>query len=201
MNTAESQNPEDYDSWIYRIDKNNLSTSRNRLTCFGVEIYDLLAIECCALRFDCVDRDEAIVQRLWAIDEAFSEIKSAMFACREVARVYIRTLSESREWVKVVELSEKMALKGVVDGELYYFHAFALHALRSDKDKSLCLYTLALNCGFDPFWVLYNRGCLYCDRGEYDAAKADLERAVLLRPEHEGAASVLHEVKTKLVNS
>jgi tetratricopeptide (TPR) repeat protein len=48
-------------------------------------------------------------------------------------------------------------------------------------------YNLALENGHNEFWVRYNRGALYMQLGDIEAARTDLDRAASLDPSHEGA--------------
>ncbi|MDQ6862358.1 MAG: tetratricopeptide repeat protein [Thermoproteota archaeon] len=68
-----------------------------------------------------------------------------------------------------------------------YLNAYCLHSLGIDLNNALDNYNLALEKGYDEFWVLYNRGVLYMELGNIEAARIDLDRASALDPSHEGA--------------
>ncbi len=79
-------------------------------------------------------------------------------------------------------------------GERSYLLAFTLHSLGRDPAKALGLYTRALERGFDPFWVLYNRGALFLALGDKASARRDLGRAQQLNPAHEGPRTYLNQL-------
>ena len=75
-----------------------------------------------------------------------------------------------------------------------YSSALCLHILGDNLQEALRRYDLAVEQGFDEFWVKYNRGSLYAKLGNTDQAKEDLMRAVELKPEHGGPQQVLQQL-------
>jgi tetratricopeptide (TPR) repeat protein len=55
-----------------------------------------------------------------------------------------------------------------------YCTAFALQSLGKEADAALAAYQRALDAGFDPFWVHYNRSRLHLSMGKLRAAIEDL---------------------------
>jgi len=96
------------------------------------------------------------------------------------------------EAVKILEQIEQQ----IESAEANYLLGFALHMSRNHLFEAIKRYNRALELGFDPFWVYYNRGSLYASIGEKELAKEDLFRAHSLNKNHEG---VLHELN-KLQN-
>jgi Flp pilus assembly protein TadD len=80
------------------------------------------------------------------------------------------------------------------DSELNYLFALCLHIQNKDLELAMKHYNLALQYGFDEFWVKYNRGSLYAKLGNTEQAKADLMRAVELKPENQGPQQVLQHL-------
>jgi glycosyltransferase involved in cell wall biosynthesis len=78
-----------------------------------------------------------------------------------------------------------------------YYSAYCLHNLGINLDEALSRYDLALEQGFDEFWVKYNRGSLYAKLGNNEQAKEDLMRAMQLKPEHQGPQQVLQQLLTQ----
>lgn len=74
--------------------------------------------------------------------------------------------------------------------EWNYLLAFCLHQRKADLTLALSHYNVALRTGFDPFWVLYNRGSLHASLGNTEAARDDLTGAETIRPGHEGVRVV-----------
>ncbi|MDF9407910.1 hypothetical protein L7E55_05975 [Pelotomaculum isophthalicicum JI] len=68
--------------------------------------------------------------------------------------------------------------------EWNYLKAFCLQNLKKEYNKVLECYSLALEYGFDEFWVRYNRGILLCELGYMDMAQRDLNKAKDLNPDH-----------------
>ncbi len=65
-----------------------------------------------------------------------------------------------------------------------YHMAFCLHQCNNDLQTALKHYNLALENGFDEFWVKFNRGLLLLQMNERHQARIDLERAYSLHPDH-----------------
>ena len=77
------------------------------------------------------------------------------------------------------------------DGHAHYLLAYTMHLLRNDCQKALRHYDIALQAGFDEFWVRYNQGALCLDLGMLAQAKDHLTRAHALRPDHPGVLALL----------
>jgi FkbM family methyltransferase len=80
------------------------------------------------------------------------------------------------------------------DPELNYLFALCLHIQNKDLELAMNHYDLALQYGFDEFWVKYNRGSLFAKLGNNEQAKEDLMRAVELEPGHDGARKTLESL-------
>lgn len=77
-----------------------------------------------------------------------------------------------------------------MDGQLLYELAFALHQCQKYED-SIRYYDLALQKGFDEFWIRYNKGQLLCQIGREKEGKEELLSAFEINPKHEGIRSLL----------
>ena len=76
-----------------------------------------------------------------------------------------------------------------------YLYALCLHQIRKDSTKALHHYNSALENGYDEFWVKYNRGLLLVEIGEKQAALADLERALTLKPDDKDTREILMTIQ------
>jgi tetratricopeptide (TPR) repeat protein len=92
-----------------------------------------------------------------------------------------------REALDRLEVLATLQLDKEQQAKINYLIAYCLHSSNIDFKRALDNYDLALENGFDEFWVLYNRGALYMQLGDIEAARIDLDRAVSLDPSHEGA--------------
>ncbi|MDQ6862664.1 MAG: tetratricopeptide repeat protein, partial [Thermoproteota archaeon] len=59
-------------------------------------------------------------------------------------------------------------------------------------------YNLALENGFDEFWVKYNRGSLLTQLGNLDAALVDIRHALDLRPNNTDVKTILKLIQSAL---
>lgn len=68
-----------------------------------------------------------------------------------------------------------------------------------DKElkKALHHYNLALDNGFDEYWVKYNRGSLLGDLGQIDAALADVEALQKIRPGDQDVLVIRERILSK----
>jgi tetratricopeptide (TPR) repeat protein len=79
-----------------------------------------------------------------------------------------------------------------------YLKAFALHSSTVQQlSASLAGYQRALDCGFDPFWIYYNRSQLRLAVGDLPRAIEDLAAAKALNPDHTGIPVVEGLIRTQ----
>jgi len=62
--------------------------------------------------------------------------------------------------------------------EAHYLLALAIQSSGSNRTKALVHYRSALDQGFSPFWIRYNRGQLYDALGDKTRALEDFEEAL-----------------------
>jgi tetratricopeptide (TPR) repeat protein len=77
--------------------------------------------------------------------------------------------------------------------ELNYLYAFCLHSQRKNARQALYYYDKALKDGFDEFYIRQNRASLYIYLGEFDAARADISRALELNHKAKESLAILTE--------
>lgn len=106
-------------------------------------------------------------------------------------RKALRNLVDSRRYRPALEICEALLSEAPNHPEGNYLKAFCLHNLGGDGEMALRHYTAALEAGFSPFWVLYNRGSLHARLGRRAEAVADLKKARKLDPKHRGVTKVL----------
>lgn len=107
---------------------------------------------------------------------------------------YLVELEQFEAAVVLIRSMERKLSESPEDGEWHYLAALCLHQARITPEEALNRYKLALQYGFDEFWVCFNRGSLLQVTGNFDTARVDLERAVALRPAHEGARKILQQI-------
>lgn len=128
------------------------------------------------------------------LTEALSRTQAALDKLRLAAESSARlpAMARGREAVRqgnwpAVESAMREVLAHAPDAaEAHYLLAFALHARHDRAAEALRHYDSALGCGFDEFWVRFNRGSLLADLGREVEARADLNRAAELQPKHPG---------------
>jgi tetratricopeptide (TPR) repeat protein len=82
-----------------------------------------------------------------------------------------------------------------------YLQAFALQAgFPAQAAAAAAAYQRALDRGFDPFWVYYNRAQLRLALGDVQRARADLAMARNANPSHEGLAQVAALIEMRLLD-
>jgi tetratricopeptide (TPR) repeat protein len=96
-------------------------------------------------------------------------------------------LAKYLTFLERLEVLASLQLDIETQAKIYFLIAYCLHAANIDLQRGLDNYNLALENGYDEFWVVYNRGVLYMELGDIDLARMDLDRAVSLNPNHEGA--------------
>jgi ABC-type polysaccharide/polyol phosphate transport system ATPase subunit len=106
----------------------------------------------------------------------------------------IKKMIDRHDYSEAIKRLKPMLEKEPANGQLNYLLAFSLHCSQTDYAESLRHYDLALKCGFQEFWVLYGRGSLYREIGDFEAAVSDLKRAIMLNPAHEGPKQILDDV-------
>ena len=107
----------------------------------------------------------------------------------------VRDLVYKNEYQKAIQLLEDVLKKFPVHAESNYLYAFCLHIQKRNLTGALYHYNLALNNGFDEYWVKYNRGSLLAQLGDLDNAREDIKRALELKPNDVGASSVLERIE------
>jgi MoaA/NifB/PqqE/SkfB family radical SAM enzyme len=71
-----------------------------------------------------------------------------------------------------------------------YEYAYCLHVVGTELEKAVEWYNIALEKGFDEYWVCYNRSDAYKKLGMQDEAKIDADRAQELRKQMDGENDV-----------
>lgn len=199
VNIPPSEELDDLHSWIYRIRRDNLQCiERRSLTRWGAEIYDLAPVSANSLSFPDTD-SQAVVQRFWRFEDEFLRLRDERDALDAVLRSSLRQLLEKGHYEQALPILESLCEKQAANSEWNYHLAYCVHMLNQDAQRALRHYELALAQGYDEFWVRYNRGALYWDMKELEAARDELERATALQPEHTGARQLLDAIWNALV--
>jgi FkbM family methyltransferase len=80
---------------------------------------------------------------------------------------------------------------------LNYLYALSLHLQNKDLKKALYHYRVALDNGFDEYWVRYNRSSLLGDLGQVEAALSDVEILQRLRPGDQAVVTIRERIISK----
>jgi len=111
---------------------------------------------------------------------------SSLWADLDLARTFVNSGRVS----DAVPLLERLLFEVPNYRDLHYLLAYCLQLTRADVQGALEHYSVALENGFDEFWVRYNRGMLLREMGDFAAARADLARVLELQPENEAVRQV-----------
>ena len=95
--------------------------------------------------------------------------------------ISIRNLTMINEFEKVIDRLSNLKLDDP-NPNLQYYLALSLHNTKINLDEALIRYNKALEFGFDPFMVYFDRGWLYYNLGDNINAKHDFENASNLKP-------------------
>lgn len=109
-------------------------------------------------------------------------------------RRLVRTLVDSGNYSGALVFLTDLLQTEAEDPEWNYLAGYCWHALGGEQDKALRCYDLALQHGFEEFWVRFNRGSLLWSMGRRDSALVDLQRAAELQPNHKGPQEVLQQI-------
>lgn len=110
----------------------------------------------------------------------------------------IQAMIDSSKYREAYEEIKQLLRRYPNDAKLNYYCAFCLHMQKLDLDKALQHYNLALENGFDEYWVKYNRGSLLDELGDTCAASEDISRALELKPGDLGALTILRSIQSKI---
>jgi tetratricopeptide (TPR) repeat protein len=92
----------------------------------------------------------------------------------------IRSLVKESDFEKAITNLRKLLRNTSNHPELNYLYAFCLHQQRKDARQALLYYDKAFKNGFNEFYIKHNRASLFIYLGEFDAARADISRALEL---------------------
>ncbi|RQV98983.1 FkbM family methyltransferase [bacterium] len=101
-----------------------------------------------------------------------------------------RELVDQGQFRQALEILKELCETIPEDADLYYLTAFSHHHLGENFPQVLKDYQKAFELGFDEFWIRYNRANLFYQMKDLDSALNELEIAIKLYPEHEGARSL-----------
>jgi len=112
----------------------------------------------------------------------------------------LRLLVKSRRFTLAARLEQRLELltpEVRQIAEWYYLTALCFQNSRNRRREALSRYRLALEFGYHEFLVRYNRGVLHAQLHNNEEARADLLRAVLLKPDHADAQRLLGQLPVK----
>lgn len=137
-------------------------------------------------------------EQLNRLQNKYQTIQSYLSKIRENER----KLAEARKFIQQNNLKYakdalcEMISEGDAPAEAHYLYAFAVHCgTKPDVLQAYIHYTIALEKGFDEFWVRYNRGALLMRSGYRSDARRDVIRAYELNSQHEGVLNLVSALK------
>jgi len=192
-------------SWLYKVALKSKEVERRRMTLWGSEIYDLAIVDPAhPMPWSGVQPMGAGIERIWAFEDELGDarawakemdVKQRGYA--ELSANYYKALTDSVDSLMAVNAFKEaipvltQAVEAApADARWKYLLAYC-HHVEGNLEQALDFYALALEGGWSEFWVRYNRGNVYMTMGMVVEAREDLERAVALDPEHEGAQKFL----------
>jgi FkbM family methyltransferase len=170
----------------------NVDSLLQTLQRFGYHMIDLL-IPTPTCREEFVQRYSKLIGHLLSSkkfqDEGLLK-KSLTQAAEEIVNIpalFNSTIDDIQKAIEKNDFDKTKHLKDLLKRQpgharMNYLYALSLHLQNKDLRKALYHYKIALDNGFDEYWVRYNRSSLLADLGKFDAALADVERLQRLRP-------------------
>lgn len=76
-----------------------------------------------------------------------------------------RIFIETNQFRRTLPILDRIIVLAPHNARWNYYYALSLHMLKKDMQKALHYYNVALDNGFEEFWVKYNRGSLLYDFG------------------------------------
>lgn len=110
-------------------------------------------------------------------------------------REQAEALWSAGEFPRAVELMEPLVQRHPGHAPALYCLAYSLCGA-GRAEEAIRYYTLALDAGFDEFWVVYHRGLIFTDIGRREPAIRDLRRARELRPGEEKVVLALKRAES-----
>lgn len=106
----------------------------------------------------------------------------------------IKKLVENKNYSEAIDYAFNQFNEEQHNPKWNYFVALSYQMLK-EYEKAKKHYVIALEGGFDEFWIRYNRGTMFLELREIKNASVDLERASILNPSHSGVQIKLNELK------
>ena len=77
------------------------------------------------------------------------------------------------------------------NGTLNYLMGYCLDRINRNLEESIGRYDMALQNGFDEFWIRYHQGFVSIDSGNFIESLRALQRATTLNPTHNDTKTML----------
>lgn len=106
----------------------------------------------------------------------------------------IEQLISEKKYLMIMENCRNVLAKNPNLAEAHYYLAFSLQMSNVQYKEAIEHYNLALEYGFEKFWIFYHRGILYLKMNENGKAKNDLKNAYELNSKHEGIQELLKQI-------
>jgi FkbM family methyltransferase len=129
------------------------------------------------------------------ISRALDEVISSQERISSIIRSIQDTMDNRKDYNSSGALLRLLLSRLSNHSQLNYLYAICLHVIGHDLESALNHYNIALEEGFDKFWVKYNRASLLSLMGRKEEAIVDIDEAVQLKPEHEDALKVQRSIR------
>lgn len=123
--------------------------------------------------------------------------EGAVFQLRETLKTAVRQAFDTKHYDQALAPLDAFPERQK-DAEWHYLRAQALHWQGQEPGAARRHYDLALQLGHDEFWVRALRGRLARETGDFEAARADLVRALELHPDDAEVKNDLAAAQTGL---
>jgi len=137
-------------------------------------------------------------------DEGFlkKSLTQATIEIMNTPALFNSTIDNIQKAIEKNDFDKTKYLKDLLKREpgharMNYLYALSLHLQNKDSKKALYHYRVALDNGFDEYWVRYNRGSLLSDLGNLDAALADVEILQRMRPGDQNVVAMRERIISK----
>ena len=130
------------------------------------------------------------------ITKSTNEIISSSYRLSSKLTKLQQSIESEKNYQTATMQLEELIMKLPNHALINYLYALCLHMQKKDPQKAIHHYNVALQNGFDEFWVRYNRASILADLGMLDDASADIDRALKLRPNDTGAMNILERIRS-----
>jgi Domain of unknown function (DUF4915) len=189
---------------LYRIDLISGSIEHRDLSGFGQEVYDLAVLPPELARAFSGSREDALARRLALYDQQHLEMIAAYEENVAVRLCYDqelhRLINEDHDYQMAAQQLQRLLEQDATNGDWQYHYAYCLLHLGGAHEEAIRHFHLALNYGFNEFWIRYNLVTAHLQAADLAEAEANLSRAWELKPEGMNLEPLREQLETSQKN-